>query len=218
MMIFRSFRMPHLIISAALLATVAAPAMAGVMEDVAGLQNSWATTNYQLKGDYRVKMFQTLSDRGDSLVAKYPEAAESHIWNGIIKSSLAGAKGGLGALGMAKAARAEFEQALRLNDQALAGSAYTSLGTLYYKVPGWPVAFGDDARAEQLLLKALKLNPEGIDPNYFYADFLLEQGEKDKARSYLLRARKAAPRPGREVADQGRQAEIAALLHKLDAR
>ncbi len=218
MMIFRSLRLQHLILTLAFFATLPAPALAGVMEDVTGLQNSWATTNYQLKGDYRVKMLQTLSDRGDSVVAKYPDAAEPHIWNGIIKSSLAGAKGGLGALGLAKAARAEFEQALRLNDQALSGSAYTSLGTLYYKVPGWPVAFGDDDKAEQLLLKALKLNPEGIDPNYFYADFLLEQGENDKARGYLLRARKAAPRPGREVADQGRQAEIAALLRQLDAR
>ena len=35
------------------------------------------------------------------------------------------------------------------------GSAYTSLGTLYFKVPGWPVGFGDEEKAEELLRKAL---------------------------------------------------------------
>ena len=45
----------------------------------------------------------------------------------------------LGALGLAKQARADFEQAIKLDPTALDGSAYTSLGVLYYSVPGWPV-------------------------------------------------------------------------------
>lgn len=212
------FTLRHVVLMAACVATMPVMAVAGMMEDVASLQTGWAGTNYQLKGDYQTKSFQTLSDRGDALVAKYPDAAEARIWNGIIKSSLAGAKGGLGALSLAKAARAELEKALRLDDQALAGSAYTSLGTLYFKVPGWPIGFGDDHKAEQLLLKALRINPEGIDPNYFYAEFLRDQGNVARARVHLLRAQKAAPRPGRELADQGRQAEIAAALRALDAR
>ena len=36
---------------------------------------------------------------------EYPGRAEPLIWHGIILSSLAGAKGGLGALGLAKEAR-----------------------------------------------------------------------------------------------------------------
>jgi len=92
------------------------------------------------------------------------------------------------------------------------------LGTLYAKVPGWPVGFGDERKAEALLLKALQINPNGIDPNYFYGEFLRDQGDTAKARLYLLRARKATPRPGRELADQGRQSEISAVLKSLDGR
>ena len=47
----------------------------------------------------------------------------------------------------------------------LDGSAYNSLGVLYYKVPGWPVGFGDKAKARELLQKALAINPKGIDAN-----------------------------------------------------
>ena len=113
---------------------------------------------------------------------------------------------------LCKEARGNLEAALKLDPTALDGSAYTSLGTLYYKVPGFPVGFGDDDKAGKLLQKALKLNPNGIDPNYFYAEYLFEQGRYAGSRcSTSRRRRKAAPRPGREVADKGRHAEIAAL-------
>ena len=71
-------------------------------------------------------------------------------------STWAGAKGGLGALSLAKRARQPLEAALKLDPAALDGSAYTSLGTLYSKVPGFPAGFGDDDKAEQLLKSALQ--------------------------------------------------------------
>jgi len=96
----------------------------------------------------------------------------------------------------------------------LNGSIYTSLGSLYYKVPRWPMAFGDKKKAREYLDKAIKLNPDGIDPNYFYGDFLLEQGEYAQARDYLGKALAAPPRPGREDADQGRREEIQQDIEK----
>ncbi|MCK7524276.1 MAG: hypothetical protein MZV64_44900 [Ignavibacteriales bacterium] len=52
-------------------------------------------------------------------------------------------------------------------------------------------------------MKALELNPNGIDPNYFYAEFLYEEGKYARRCKYLDKAAKAAPRPGRESAGQG---------------
>ena len=57
----------------------------------------------------------------------------------------------------------------------LNGSVYTSLGSLYYQVPGWPIGFGSDKKAESYLKKALAVNPDGMDPNYFYGDFMLQE-------------------------------------------
>lgn len=98
----------------------------------------------------------------------------------------------------------------------LHGSAYTSLGSLYYKAPAWPISFGDNKKAESNLKQAITLNPDGIDPNFFYGEFLFEQGQMSKAKTVLQHALQAAPRLGREVADAGRRDEIAALLAKID--
>ena len=82
-------------------------------------------------------------------------------------------------------------------------------------MPGWPVGFGDDDKAETLLTKALAINPDGIDANYFYGDFLLREKRYNEAEQYLRKAQQAAPRPGRALADAGRQKEIAAALAKV---
>ena len=74
------------------------------------------------------------------------------------------------------------------------------------------MGFGSDKKAVQLLQKALEINPDGIDSNFFYADYLLEKKEYEQAEKYLLKAQNAAPRPGRPVADAGRQQEILAAL------
>lgn len=183
------------------------------------IQQQWAHVNYELKdGDARDAAFAQLRDRAAGFAKENPSRAEALIWQGIVASSYAGAKGGLGALGLAKEARASLEAAIKLDPKALDGSAYTSLGTLYAKVPGFPVGFGDDDKAEKLLKRALELNPQGIDPNYFYAEFLLDQGRGNEALAYLDRAAKAPDRPGRETADRGRRAEIAALRARMTAK
>ncbi|MDW1892551.1 hypothetical protein R7O12_25450, partial [Vibrio sp. Vb1574] len=126
-----------------------------------------------------------------------------------------GAQGGLGALSLAKEAKSLLEGVIATSPQTLDGSAYTSLGSLYYKVPGWPIGFGDDDKAEEMLKKALEINPKGIDPNYFYGDFLAEEGRDKEAKVYLTRAMQASPRPDRPLADKGRKLEIEATLGRL---
>jgi len=186
--------------------------------EIARLQERWAEVNYQLQGKTQLTAFETLVQEADRVAAENPDSAPALIWSGIIKSSYAGAKGGLGAMKLAKASRADLERAMEIDADALQGSAYTSLGTLYFKVPGWPVGFGDEEKAEQLLLRALALNPNGIDPNYFYGDFLLEQERYAEAEQALLRAQSAPGRPNRPLADAGRQQEIKLALLKVQEK
>ncbi|SDH79891.1 Tetratricopeptide repeat-containing protein [Pseudomonas benzenivorans] len=181
------------------------------------LQGRWAEINYQLPEKQREAAFAKLSEQAQQAVAAEPKAAELLIWRGIILSTYAGAKGGLGALGLVKQAKASLEQALAEDPQALAGSAYTSLGSLYYQVPGWPVGFGDDDKAETMLKRALSINPDGIDPNYFYGDFLQRNQRYAEAKAALEKALQAPARPGRELADQGRRQEVEALLAKVQS-
>ena len=183
-------------------------------EGIRALQTDWATIQYAVPADKRAARFEALSKQAHELTAQFSGRAEPHIWEGIVLSSWAGAKGGLGALGLAKQAKAEYETAIAIDSKALGGSALNSLGVLYYKVPGWPVGFGDNKKAEELLKQALAVNPDGIDANYFYADYLMYRNRKAEAIPYLEKALKAPPRPGRETADEGRRAEARALLNQ----
>ena len=108
-----------------------------------------------------------------------------------------------------------FEDALKLNPNALDGSAYTSLGALYYQVPGWPIGFGDDDKAEELLKKSVTMNPDSIDSLYFYGEYLVDQKRYAEAEQVLQHALKAAPRPNRKVADAGRRQEIQSSLSTI---
>lgn len=196
---------------------VFAEAATSLDSGIQALQSEWARIYYQIPDhELQEDAIDALADQANELSQAFPERAEAKIWEGIILSTSASINGGLSALGKVKKARSLFEDAMEIDDTALQGSAYTSLGSLYYQVPGWPVAFGDDDKAEALLLKALEINPDGIDPNYFYGDFLSENNRDDEAREYLQRALEAPDRPERPLADKGRRQEIKAALEELN--
>lgn len=179
---------------------------------IASLQHEWAKANYSTAKDAQESAFKNLTEQAHQLSEKHGNAPEALIWEGIANAGYAKAKGGLGALKLAEKARDLLLAAEKSNPNALQGSAYTSLGSLYYKVPGWPIGFGDKKKAKAYLEKALQANPNGIDPNFFYADFLSEQGEYKQAILYYEKALAAPPRAGRQDADAGRKAEIEAGL------
>jgi tetratricopeptide (TPR) repeat protein len=195
-----------------------ATAVAGPVDDaVAELQRDWEQVRYQAPAAEREKRFETLAAKARKVSEGAPGRAEPLVWEGIIVSSWAGEKGGLGALGLVKQAKALYEQAIQIDGNVLDGSAYNSLGVLYYKVPGWPVGFGDKTKARELLNKALAINPKGIDPNFFYGEYLFETQHPEEAATYLDRALQAPARPGRQLADAGRRTEAKALLDKVRA-
>lgn len=182
------------------------------------LQLGWAVANYQLKDKEQIRAFEELIEQAEAGLSNNPNDAEIQIWTAIIKSTLAGAKGGLGALGLAKAAKKHLEQAIKLDGSALDGSAYTSLGVLYNSVPGWPIGFGDKKKSAKNLKKALEINPNGIDPNYFYADFLVSKKKYADAKIHFEKALQASPRSGREIADAGRREEIRLALESIQKK
>ncbi|KLD72148.1 hypothetical protein [Xanthomonas pisi] len=191
---------------------------AGPAPQVAQLQDRWAVIAYQTPKSERVAALEALAQQAGQVRHALPDDADALIWDGIVRSSLAGEKGGLGALAQVKLARTDFEEAIKRAPRALDGAAYTSLGALYYQVPGWPIGFGDDAKARTLLYQGLAIDPDGLDSNYFVGDFLRDQKDWAGAAKAFEKAAAAPPRPGRQLADTGRRKELAAKLADVRAQ
>lgn len=183
------------------------------------LQDEWARIKYQIpEKETQLQTIHKLEDHAAKVSAGYPGRAEPLIWEAIILSTEAGIVKGMSALPKVEKAKGLLEQAEKIDSRALEGSAHTSLGSLYYQVPGWPVGFGDDELAEKHLKMALQINPHGIDPNFFYGDFLLQDSRYEEAKAYLEKALQAPDRPGRTLADAGRRQEIKAALAKISEK
>jgi tetratricopeptide (TPR) repeat protein len=191
-----------------------APALADGFDDsLRAVQDEWAVAKYRTTDKAaRNDAFLTVVKHAGELSAQYPDRAEAQAWEGIVLSTYAGEVGAMSAMKYAKAARAALEKAEALDASALEGGVYASLGALYSKVPGGFIGFGDDERAAQYFEKALAVDADNIDNNFFYGEFLLDQGEYARARTLLEHALAAPTVTERPVFDTGRRAEIRDLL------
>jgi tetratricopeptide (TPR) repeat protein len=182
---------------------------------IAGIGHQWSAATYATPDDRKVATFESVLSDAKRIAQQFPDRAEPKIWEAIVLASLAHVQGGLGALGKAKQSRDLLLEAEKIDAKAMDGSIYATLGSLYANVPGWPIGFGDGKKARAYLDKAIQIDPSSIDSNYFYADFLVDQGDYAAAAQYLKRAIDAPPRPGREDADAGRRGEAQAMLAML---
>lgn len=208
----------HLIFALpALACSLTASADPGLDAGILDIQHAWAHVHYEVPADRQDADFVRVETLADTLIQRYPASAEPLVWKAIVLGTHAGAKGGLGALGMVREARSLLEKAEKIDPQTLDGSVYTTLGSLYYQVPGWPLAYGDKDKAATYLRKALAIAPDSIDANYFYGDLLYRQGKSQDALAALNKAMQARPRADRPLADAGRRHEIQALIDKIQA-
>ncbi|GAB2797417.1 hypothetical protein GCM10027040_25070 [Halomonas shantousis] len=183
-------------------------------DEVYPLMQRWGNVEYQMQGDAQEKAFASLAEEARQLAATYPDNAQALTAEGVVLASYAKAKGGLGALDLAKQARDALEHAIELDPQGDNGSAYVTLAALYDRAPGWPVGFGDDDKAGELFRQAMAIRPDGIDTNYYYATYLESEGRTDEARQHAQQAVNGTARPGRR-SDEALREQARALLGEL---
>jgi tetratricopeptide (TPR) repeat protein len=198
---------------------LAVQAADAVDAEVHRLQSTWETIKFGVpEGDGQTSQMNALGDDADAVAARFPDRPEALIWDGIITSERASMAGAFSALGLAKRARDILEQAYKMAPAKLDAGATASLGVLYYRVPGFPIGFGDKAKARQLLEQAVKLAPTGLDAWYFYGDFLYEQKEYPKAAEVFRHALSLPPHPDRPLWDKNRRLVIEERLASIAAK
>lgn len=181
------------------------------------LQQLIAVTKYQTSStEEQIANYNKCQETAISLSNTYKQAAEPIIMQARCLASsikLAGSPD----LKKLKQAKKLFEQAIKLDPNAFSGSTYASLATLYAKAPGWPIAFGDKDKAEEYFQEALKISADDMDTNFFYAEYLAENGQEEEALKYYNLAKSSKAKENK-IADEGRKKEIETAIKKLQAK
>ncbi|MFG6157279.1 TRAP transporter TatT component family protein [Halomonas sp. 1390] len=183
--------------------------------DVAEVRQRWERITTAMPEERREAALEELAERSAGLLDAYPRQSPVLVWRGIVLASHARAAGGLSALGSAKQAREVLERAVELDPEGHHGSAWVTLGALYDRAPGWPVAFGDAETAERMFRRALSIRPAGIDVHYYYAAFLEEEGRDGEAREHARRAVAGTARATRPLSDEALRDAARGMLARL---
>lgn len=205
----RGLRWSLLVACSALAASVHGQTLDDAITEV---RLDWEVISYQTPAPEREGRFEALAARVHGLVEANPQRSAPLVWEGHVLAAWAGEKNPFAALGLLQRARRAYEAAIRIDTRALDISALIGLGELYLHAPRWPLAFGDPAKARELLQQALSLDPAGLDSNFCWADYLLATGHADEAVGHLQRALLAPVRPGHRIADTGRREQARQLL------
>ena len=192
----------------------------GVNAAILQLALNWEHVKFEVTDkDLQEKQMAALADRAGSIVQQYPGRAEAAIWQAIIiseQASMASENGSpFKALGFAKRAREILEPIAKRYPAVLDAGAPTSLGVLYSRVPGFPIAFGDKTKARALLQEAIKFAPDGLDANYFYGDFLYNEHEYPAAEQVFEHALSLPQHPERPIWDKSRRLVMQEDLEKM---
>ncbi len=176
------------------------------------LNDQWEVIFYTQPADRQAGQFKALLPHIREFRAKFPNRAEPLVIEAVTLCTLVAAEWSFSALGDIENARDLLLKSIELDPRAMEAAAYIALGNLYYRLPGWPLSFGDDDLARQYLESAVKYYPNEVDTNYFLGDYWLGEEDYGKALVYLEKADKAEVRQGHELADRRTKAETRKAL------
>lgn len=179
---------------------------------VQAIESEWASIYYTLPKSDQESAYDVLLKKAEKLTEQHPNSSEPLFWQAVILATNAELQDGFTALNAIHKSRDLLLQSIKMNPQTANGSAYVTLGTLYYMAPKWPIAFGDTEKAEQMFQAALKINPNGIDANYFYGDFLQANSHPREAEIYFEKALLAPSRNEQAFADNKLKDEVKLAL------
>ena len=180
------------------------------------LEKNWAKVRYQTPKDQRMDTFETMLISLNQEPQQCLATAEHLIIEAMIRGSMIKLNSSsFSTLNKIKKIKKLLDQAISKNPAAMDGLGWTLLGLLYDKSPGWPISIGDNNKAEHAYKKGLEYNPDGIDANFYYGDFLRRKDLPLQSQRYLFKASQAKQRPGHEIAYLGRLKDVQRSLGKL---
>jgi len=181
-------------------------------QELGAIIRDYDRANYDTPdNDAKIKGFEAVAMRAANLAKQYPSRGEALVWQGQAQASQAAADR---SLGLVKQARKTLDAAVAITPNASAADAYSTLGSLYANLPGFPLSFGDKKKARVSYQKALAINPAHVGANLNYAQLLLKDDDYAGVVKHANVALSTLPRPGREKADKAARTSAENLIAK----
>ncbi|MCX8028722.1 MAG: TRAP transporter TatT component family protein [Brevinematales bacterium] len=134
----------------------------------------------------REMVFEEAKDAGEIAVKLNPESIEANYFLGVAYGSYAQEKGVMNSLFLAGPIVDLMTKVIKKNPSYRDGSAYMVRANVYSKAPGWPMSIGDVNKAISDFENAIKYENKSAYRNY--AEFLINRGDKSKARQIIEKA------------------------------
>ncbi len=129
----------------------------------------------------KLRMFERAKAIAETLQTLNPKNPHGYMWWAVAQGRIGQTRGVLNSLFMVPDLKKAFNRVLELDPNY--ASAYDGLGVLYSELPTW--AGGDLKKAEQLLIRGLKIDPNYTTIRLDLARVYLKQGRRQDAREQL---------------------------------
>lgn len=152
---------------------------------------------------------------GKSGIEANEDSLESNFWLAVNYGLYGKEKGMLEAMRLIDPIETHTQKALEIDESYFYGAPLRVLGRFYNQLPGWPLSRGDNKKALNYMLKALKHGPKFYLNHIYIADVYSAIKDKGKAREHLEWVIKAPLSPNHEKEDSRDKEMAKEMLRKL---
>ncbi|MDC8445477.1 MAG: TRAP transporter TatT component family protein [Nitrosomonas sp.] len=140
-----------------------------------------ANADVEREKNKRMALYNNCLETADKALAGNADEIVALYWKAVAMGKLSEEMGILNSLRMTRPMEKLFLRVIALDEHYDNAGGHKALGRMYFRLPGFPVSFGNKEKAVFHLRRALALYPRDIIARAFYAEALYDMGKKQEA-------------------------------------
>lgn len=144
----------------------------------------YANAEVETDKSKRIELYNGCIATADRALAINADEVGALYWKAVAMGKLGEEGSIINALRMTRPMEQLFMRVIALDEKFDNAGAHKALGRMYYKLPGFPISFGNKEKALFHLKRAHTLFPNDIITRAFYAEVLLDMGRVQEARKH----------------------------------
>jgi len=140
-----------------------------------------ANADVEREKNKRMALYNNCLETADKALAGNANEIVGLYWKAVAMGKLSEEMGILNSLKMTRPMEKLFLRVIALDERYDNAGGHKALGRMYFRLPGFPISFGNKEKALFHLKRALELYPHDLIAKAFYAEALYDMGKKQEA-------------------------------------